>query len=621
MSVPGNDPFTLLWRLPGTAWRLARQGRLVNAIRYVLRRLFRHGLVTARWEFALRLAQSAAYKPWVLEHDSLSEQDFQRLRVKIEALVEPPLISLLMPTYNSPEQWLDAAVASVRQQIYPHWELCIADDASTAPHVRLMLERLSREDSRIRVHYRDINGHISAASNDALSLANGDFVGLIDHDDLLPAHALALVALTLAEHPDCDLIYSDEDKIDLSGERFGPYFKPDWNPDLLRSQNMVSHFGIFRRALVCKVGGFRTGFEGCQDWDLALRVSEESEASRIYHLPFVLYHWRTTPGSTSTGVSAKSYLVDAGRRAVQEHLGRVGIDAEVLLHRNGQFRISYALPSPPPTVSLLVELDGSAAAHALYLNLPGWRQSAGMPVFEIVVSSAVPTERMCLPSSFPQVVDAGLSPTPNGRRQRVADRARGDVLVFISPQLQAHDEGWLVELVSHAMRPATGAVGTRLLDSYGELVGGGYILGLHDRVGIHHGGIGSGDPGYMGRGELQQNLTAVSSDCFAIRRNCYHAVGGLNAADFPTCWADVDLCIRLRQEGFWNVWTPHVSLRYSKRPLGLPPAPVEDDGLRSRWPKWVAQDPAYNPNLSLAWSQPIVGAPRHALPWHEEVGQ
>jgi len=315
----------MIRQLPGAAWRLGRRGRLLYAVRFLARIVWLHGPANAALELAQHLAQDTPYAEWIAQHDTLGETDRRRLQSALAALPSQPLISLLMPTYNSPERWLREAVDSIRSQIYPRWQLCLVDDASTAPHVRPILEALAREDDRIRLSFRDDNGHISAASNDALGMAEGEFVGLVDHDDLLAPHALALVAIEIACHPEADLIYSDEDKIDLDGRRFGPYFKPDWNPDLMRCQNMISHFGVYRTGLAKQVGGFRRGYEGSQDWDLALRVIDASDASRIRHLPYVLYHWRTVPGSTSTSVDAKSYAIDAGRKAVGDHLVRLGI--------------------------------------------------------------------------------------------------------------------------------------------------------------------------------------------------------------------------------------------------------------------------------------------------------
>jgi glycosyltransferase involved in cell wall biosynthesis len=239
-------------------------------------------------------------------------------------MTAPPLISVLMPVYNPDPVHLAAALDSVLGQIYPHWELCIADDASTDPAVQRMLADYAGRDRRIRLVTRPVNGHISAASNSALELATGEFTALLDHDDLLPAHALYRVAAELGHHGETDLIYSDEDKVDDDGRRHEPHFKSDWNPELFLSQNMISHLGVYRTELMRRAGGFRLGFEGSQDWDLALRVAELGTPARIRHIPHILYHWRVyrTSGSFSTDHAAKA--AEAGRRAVAEHLERTG---------------------------------------------------------------------------------------------------------------------------------------------------------------------------------------------------------------------------------------------------------------------------------------------------------
>lgn len=232
------------------------------------------------------------YDRWVETHDTLGEADRQAIAVHIARMAVRPTISVIMPAYNSDERFLREAIASVRGQLYPHWELCVADDASTAPHVWRVLQEEAARDSRIRIVRRPVNGHISAASNSALTLASGEFVALMDHDDLLAPHALYEVAAELEAHPDADMLFSDEDKIDATGRRREPYFKPGWNPELLLGQNLVKHLCVVRRGVLTQVGGFREGFEGSQDYDLVLRVSEATTADRIRHIPAILYHWR-----------------------------------------------------------------------------------------------------------------------------------------------------------------------------------------------------------------------------------------------------------------------------------------------------------------------------------------
>ena len=264
---------------------------------------------TATLRLVGRLRQrrlSRDYRAWTARYDTIDENDRGVIARDIAGLSDPPLISVVMPVYQTPEPFLRAAIDSVRQQLYPHWQLCIADDASTEQHVRAVLEHYREIDRRIEICYRGDNGHVSAASNSALDLAKGEFVALLDHDDLLPEHALYLVARAVVADPDLDLIFSDEDEIDATGTRFGPHFKPDWNPDLMLSRNMFSHLGVFRRSLVEAIGGFREGYEGSQDYDLVLRAAARTSPERIRHIPHVLYHQRAVSGSAEVTKSCDS---------------------------------------------------------------------------------------------------------------------------------------------------------------------------------------------------------------------------------------------------------------------------------------------------------------------------
>lgn len=273
----------------GKSWRALRRGglaELTRLVRYVW------NLPDARPVEGEPGMDRNNYAEWVRRFDTLTPDDLEAMRRDIEGWAQPPLISVIMPTYNTRPEWLAEVVASVQRQVYPRWELCIADDASPQPHVREFLERVAAEDTRIRVSFRTSNGHICASSNSALELATGEWIALLDHDDVLPAHALYWIAKVAVTRPDARMIYSDEDKLDDRGERAGAYFKPDWDPDLFRAQNMFSHLGAFHAGLVRQVGGFRPGFEGSQDYDLTLRCMEQVAPAQIVHVPRVLYHWR-----------------------------------------------------------------------------------------------------------------------------------------------------------------------------------------------------------------------------------------------------------------------------------------------------------------------------------------
>ncbi|HUY23737.1 MAG TPA: glycosyltransferase, partial [Candidatus Saccharimonadales bacterium] len=307
------------------------------------------------------------YRDWVREFDTLSDEDRKRLGSRLSALTHRPTFSVLMPVFNPEAGHLRRAIESVLAQSYPEWELCIADDASTAGHVRPVLEEYRRRDGRIRVVYRPTNGHIVDASNSALELARGEFVALLDHDDELAAHALACLALELARQPTAAILYSDEDKIDEQGDRFEPYFKSNWNDELFLGQNYLSHLGAFRRKLVLAAGGFRRGFEGSQDYDLSLRVRELCGPDDIRHIPLVLYHWRAHRGSTASSDLAKPYARAASRQAVVDHLARTGRVGEVGSGLGGGItRVHWAIPTPIPRVRIILGgTNFEAQAHSI----------------------------------------------------------------------------------------------------------------------------------------------------------------------------------------------------------------------------------------------------------------
>ena len=301
-----------------------------------------------------------SYANWVRLYDTIDDDDREAIAKAINEMVDRPLISVIMPVYDTPEPYLRAAINSVRQQLYPNWELCIADDASTAPHVRPILDYYRLIDPRIKVCYREKNGHISAASNSALALAKGSFVALLDHDDVLPEHALYMVAAVLDADPEIDLIYSDEDKINEKGQRFDPHFKSDWNPDLMLSQNMFCHLGVYRRSLIEKIGGFRCGYEGSQDYDLILRAASQTTPNKIRHIPHLLYHWRAIPGSVALGSDEKDYPVVKARQAISDYLTGRGITAEVLASPHPALhRVRYALREPVPRVTIVIPIRSS----------------------------------------------------------------------------------------------------------------------------------------------------------------------------------------------------------------------------------------------------------------------
>src|SRR5205814_1514969 len=323
------------------------------------------------------------YARWIQCYDQLQGEDLKRIREQIAEFHYSPHISILLPVYNSNLKWLRRAILSVQKQLYPHWELCIVDDASTDRKIWPFLQRCARRDRRIKLMRRTENGHISAASNDALRLATGEFVALLDHDDELAPTALYFVALALNKNPDLQLLYSDEDKLDAQNRRFEPYFKSDWNPELFLAQNFVSHLNVFRTELIRKVGGFRIGFEGSQDYDLALRCIEQIGLEDIEHLPWVLYHWRAGDQSTASNANAKPYAQEAARRAVEEHLKRTGILGTVVPSHGVYLQTKYALPNERPMVSIIIPTRDQAPS--LKKCVYSIFEKTDYPAYELIV--------------------------------------------------------------------------------------------------------------------------------------------------------------------------------------------------------------------------------------------
>ncbi|WP_186126968.1 glycosyltransferase family 2 protein [Burkholderia gladioli] len=603
----------------GTARRQARtHGGYGRALAYCIRTLRREGVAG----FASRLSRlpfSARYRDWVARYDSFGDAEREVALAAISTMPTLPRFSVVVPTYNSDIALLDAMIASIQAQVYPHWELCIADDASPSPAVRQALDAHRARDARIRVLYRETNGHISEASNSALSLATGDFVVLVDHDDILPPHALFMVARYINRFPQARLFYSDEDKLDERGERTAPYFKSDWNPLLFRSQNMFSHLGVFETTLVREAGGFRKGFEGSQDYDLALRCIDLAGDHSVVHIPHVLYHWRIVPGSTAGGRSAKPYAEIAARRALLEHLQRVGLpDATVEeVHPEvGIIRVRYPVPKPAPLVSIIVPTrDGVVLLRKC---IDGLLHRTRYPNLEIIVVDNGSTEPATLAylESLKQQASVRVlrdeSPFNFSMlNNRAAAIARGSYLCLLNNDTEVMNEHWLDEMIGVAALPGTGAVGAALWYPDNRLQHGGVLLGLNGIAGHLHHLLHRGQFGYVNRAVSVQNVSAVTAACLLVRKALYEQVGGFEES-LRVAFNDVDFCLKLRAIGYRNAWTPFAELRHhesASRGSDMSPHKQarfaeEAQWMKQRWGDALPHEPAYNPNLSLAGDMP-----------------
>jgi glycosyltransferase involved in cell wall biosynthesis/2-polyprenyl-3-methyl-5-hydroxy-6-metoxy-1,4-benzoquinol methylase len=593
----------------------------------VLRQQGLHGVIArVRW---LRSTQYAApgsvgqqqemptapdrndYAAWVQRYDTLDDDDRRIMLEHIAGWTDPPLISVIMPVYDPPLDLLHQAIDSIKNQLYPNWELCIADDASNDPAVREFLKTVQATDNRIKVVFRTRNGHISAASNSALDIAKGRYVALMDNDDLLPEHALYWAARTIIGHPDVGLIYSDEDKIDRQGRRSAPYFKSDWNEFLFRSQNMISHLGIYQRELVEYVGRFREGFEGSQDYDLALRCIEKLNASQIIHIPHVLYHWRIHAGSTAMATAEKPYAVRAGVKALDDHLHRTGRKSWTELLPIGMYRVHYELPAQCPLVSLIIPTRN--AQHLVRQCIDSILQLTTYPAYEIIVidNGSDDVEALAYFDFIAQrpgiTVLRDDSPfNYSALNNRAVLLARGPLIGLINNDIEVISPEWLDEMVALALQPSVGAVGARLWFPDNRLQHGGVILGIGGIANHAHKFLPKGEHGYFGRAELIQEFSAVTAACLVIRKSVFEQVGGLDEEILKIAFNDVDFCLRIREAGYVNVWTPYAELyHYESATRGEEDSPekkqrfsAEVAYMLKRWPD-IRTDYAYNPNLTL----------------------
>lgn len=549
------------------------------------------------------------YSDWLSIYDRPEQR--RELLEPLVAQGNQPLLSVVLPVYNTPEQWLRRCIDSVLAQAYDNWELCIADDASPSPTVRRVLEQYAASDPRVRVVFRETNGHISASSNSAIAMAQGEWIVLLDHDDELHPLALMEVADALERHPRWRMLFSDEDKIDEDGVRFDPYMKADWNYDLFLSHNCISHLGVYHADLVREVGGFREGMEGSQDWDLALRCIERLEADQIGHVPLVLYHWRAIIGSTALAPQEKDYAHEAGRRAISEHLIRTGSTGRVedIPGLRGNYRVRYRLPAPAPLVSIIVptrdRVDLLKSCIRSVLDETSYvpleiilvdNQSQERETLEyfksLATESRVRVIRYDQPFNYSRINNAA------------AAQARGSVLCLLNNDITVITPNWLEEMVGHACRPDVGAVGAMLYYPNDAIQHAGVIIGAHGVAAHAYAGHMRGYPGHMGRARLVQEVSAVTAACLVVSRDAFDAVGGLDP-ELAVAFNDIDFCLRLRAAGYRNIWTPFAEMYHHESATRghentqekLDRFNKEVMFMRQRWGQ--VHDPAYSRNHSL----------------------
>jgi len=555
----------------------------------------------------IRLGGGYWYSDWIREFEAAPES-FEAISRSCSAWTFKPALSVLMPVYNAPQARLCECIDSVIAQRYPNWELCIADDASTAAHIRTQLEAYARGDSRIKVVFRATTGGIAAATNSALALATGGYIALVDNDDALHPLALHYVADAIIRNLDAGLLYTDEDKLDAKGQRCEPHFKCAFNYELLLAQNMIGRLAVYRRDLVSEL----SEDDGCQEYDLALRAAETLNPSQIVHIPRVLYHSRAASGTWVSSGESKPYATTGARAALSAHLERIGKEGIVMAAPELPMmnRVRFSIPCPNPRVSIIIPTrDGGNRLGACLASID--RRTTYSPFDILVVDNGsrdastlrllrdIGKDRVCVIRDDSPFNFSALN-------NRAVARASGEFICLMNDDIEVITGDWIEEMLSFAAQPGVGAVGARLWYPNGLLQHGGVILGLRGAADHAHRYLPRGAPGYFGRAVLHQSLSAVTGACLMVRKSIYHQVDGLDET-LAVSFNDIDFCLRLREAGFRNVWTPYAEMVHRESASRgrdtsteqLNRVAAELHIMENRWGTLLLGDPAYSPNLTL----------------------
>lgn len=604
VDFPLNKKYPVI---PGTEDKVTRLWiKAKKGFKYMAKNGISHTIQRAKIE---KLRNQASYPNWLARNEVL---DIEAMTQEIATFHYQPKISIAMPVYNVEEKWLRLCIDSILNQVYTNWELCMADDASTDPNVKKILTEYQQLDERIRVVFREQNGHISEATNSALAIATGEFVALLDNDDELAINAFYEVVKVLNENPELDLIYSDEDKIDMDGNRSDPAFKPDWSPDLLLGTNYISHLGVYRRSILEEIGGFRKGYEGSQDYDLVLRFTEKTTKERITHIPKVLYYWRMLPTSTAVDKGSKGYAFEAGLRAVQDALVRRGINGHATHGAaNGLYDVYYDIESEKLVSIIIPTKNGYKDVQRCVSSII---EKTTYQNYEIIMADNGSTDpkmhelyaefEQQLPGRF-FVESIDIPFNFSTINNRAAKKAHGEYLLFLNNDTEVITENWLTLMVSFAQQERIGCVGAKLLYPNNTVQHAGVILGLGGVAGHGHYGYPHGDLGYFGRLAINVNYSAVTAACLLMKKADFDAVGGFEEA-FTVAFNDVDLCLKVQALGRDNVWLHEAELyHFESQTRGY-----DDKGkkkkrfeqekvmMEEKWGPLIENDPFYNPNLT-----------------------
>jgi GT2 family glycosyltransferase len=573
----------------------------------------------------LRLSHVTRYNEnWIRANDTLSPRDIAQIHSRIKQLQRRPVISLVLLIESPPAAALRCVIDSVCAQLYENWELRLAGHSSNGSDIRALLDSYAGIDARIKVITDDVSGMIRAG-NAGLADTTGNFVGFLGQTDQLAPHALYMIAEEINSYPDVSLIYTDEDMIDDQGRRVSPHFKTDWNPDLFLSQNYFGHLTMYRRDLIAPTG-FRAGFEGCEDYDLALRIIEQVAPATIRHVPYVLVH-RKLP---AVEAAIEPIVALSARRALQDHLDRLKIHATVEASRSGNYhRVRRMLPIVPPRVSIIIPTRDHV--ELLRGAIESILKQTNYPNYEIVIidnqsadSGALSYLASLAEHPHIRVLRFDRAYSHSAINNFAAEQCQSPVLAFLNNDLLVVDGNWLTEMVSQAIRSEVGAVGAMLYYPDDVIQHAGILVGFGGVAVNCYSGLKRGSTGYFHRAELLQNYSAVTAACLLTRATVFAEVGGFNESDLPLTFNDVDYCLRLRERGYLVTWTPYAELYHLESvSRGDDMSPSKIDRFRraqaymaERWENVLSVDPYYNPNLSLTEKLfEVSEKPRCSPPW------
>ena len=561
-------PYRVFEKVPKRVWRMFRSKKRMRA----------------------RYTEPTEYQKWFVQHRATTEE-LASMRHEMRALASQPLTSILTPVFDTPVPWLREAVESVLAQVYENWELLLIDDGSTATDLLRALPALAARDRRIRLVRLESHQGISAALNKGLELAEGQWLTFLDHDDVLEADALFQNVRLLQENPRIDLIYSDEDKLTDQGVD-SPMLKPDWSPDFFLSCNYLCHMIFLRRDLVRAVGGFRQEFDGSQDYDLLLRISERTD--RIHHVPRVLYHWRRSENSSASDVRQKPGQLEASWRAIEAHLERRGEPAHVTVDwRTHAFCVRRQLLEPR---KISVIIPSSHGPESLKRCVESLISKTSYPNYNIVIVQFGERDKVREVGEDFQVLHFPDATNDSAAKNYAVAQTDSPWILFLDDSVEAIDPDWLTIMAEHVQRPEVGAVGGRLINPNGTIEHAGLVLGVNGIAQSAFHGFPAEHSGVNRQLRMTRNYSAVSGACMLTRREVFQKVGGFDKA-LPRRFADVDFCLKIRRAGYLIVYTPLAKL-IGEAPISETDVVGGEAIIRQRWADVLERDPYYNPNLS-----------------------